>query len=213
MRRRAGLLILAAVVLGLAVSGPAAATVRRDGEPTTLAKEAKALGISKAGARYRFHKEKRSSDTLLLSVDVPTAWSDTADSHFVRPDTHEPYGVGVRATTDADKFHTSFAVPGVKVNVDVVPVDQAPGFDPTQLVASNAYKGCRNGSVRPYDNGTFAGMYQVFDRCGKKHAAAVVVAATDRGTELLVSAQVLTKADLKAIDRALSTVTVEKTSV
>lgn len=213
MRRHSSLTLLLIAAFGVAASGTAAATVRRDGTPTSLAKQAKAFGITKAGPKYRFHKQQASSGTLRLTVEVPTAWSDTADSHFIRPDTQQPYGVGVRATTNADKFHNSFDVPGLKVTVDVETASQAASFDPIELVTNNAYKGCRNGSVRNYDNGTFSGKFQVFDRCGKRRAAAVVVAANDGGTIVLAAAQVLTKADLGAVDRALRTVKIDKTSI
>jgi serine protease Do len=199
-----------ALVSTLALSAPAAPAL--DASPTVLAKQAKALGITKGGSRYRFHKVRRTSDTLLIAVELPNAWSDTADSHFIHPDSNKPYGVGVRATTNAEKFHTSFAVPGVKVTATA---DPATFVDTKELVANNAFKGCRNGSVAPFDNGTYQGTYQVFDRCGRNRAAAVVVGAMDAALskEILVGAQVLTKADLAAIDRVLATTKIQKTSV
>ena len=206
MRRISALLAIAmAVVLAFAAAAPSL-----DGTPTRLAKQAKALGITKAGSKYRFQEEEANSDTVFLTVDVPTAWDDIADSHFLRPDTEEPYGAGLRATTDADKFHNSFDVPGMKINVAGLELD---AFDPGEVIANNAPEDCRAGRVRAYDNGVWAGKYQTFTRCGGTGTAEVVVAGADRGSEILVVGVVLTKADLAAIDRVLSSATVEKTSV
>jgi hypothetical protein len=205
--------VVVTMALGVGVSTPAGATARRDGTPTKLVKLAKSLGITNAGSRYNFVQEERNSDTLFLTVDVPTAWSDQADSHFIRPDSGEPYGVGLRATTDADAFHTSFDVPGMKVTADGLTPEEVDAFDTAQAVTDNAYTGCRKKRVKAFDNGVYEGSYQVFDRCDGKHAAAVVVVATGRGVEILVAAQVLTKADLAAIDRVLRTAKVERTSV
>jgi hypothetical protein len=119
--------------------------------------------------------------------------------------------VGIRATTDADQFHNSFDVPGMRVTAAGLTPDAVDSFDAAGTVADNAFTGCRDGNVKPFDNGTYVGMYQVYDRCD--HAAAVVVAVTGRGVEILVAAQVLTKADLAAIDRILRSANIEKTSV
>jgi hypothetical protein len=205
-------LVVATVVGALAVSSVSATAV--DQKPTSIAAQAKTLGITKAGQKYRYEHETATSPegTLILTVDLPTAWSDRADSHFVHPDSGEPYGAGVRATTDADKFHSSFAVPGLKVNATTeIPAS----FDAGELVRANAFKGCRASSVKPFDNGTVAGSYQLFSKCDRKKAAAVVVVGVDEraGVELLVAGQALTKADLRAFDRALRTAGVEKTSV
>jgi len=209
MRRISALLAIAVVLAFAAANAPGL-----DGTPTRLVKQAKALGISKAGSKYRFHEEERIGDqTLRLTVDVPTAWSDIADSHFINPDTEEPYGAGLRATTDADKFHNSFDVPAARINVAGLTPDELDAFDPSQVISDNAPEGCRDGRVRAYDNGTWVGKYQTFTQCGSKDAAVVVVAGVDRGSEILVFGVALTKADLAAIDRVLSSATVEKTSV
>jgi hypothetical protein len=207
------LLVSLASALGIGWFNDAGAVVRRDQEPTSIAKQAKNLGITKTGPKYKFRNQKRTTRTLKLTVAVPTAWSATADSHFVRPGTNQTYGVGLRATTNADKFHNSFDVPGMKITADGVTPQQAAAFDGRDLVANNGFKGCRSGSLRPYDNGTWQGVYQMYDRCGHNRAAAVVVAAQDGTAIILLAAQVLTKADCKAIDKILETATVAKTSV
>lgn len=202
--------IALALTMGLVAAGVDAGAL--DQAPTKLAKQAKSVGITKPGKKYRYEEATASSveGTLTVAVDLPTAWSDRADSHFVRPDTEEPYGAGVRATTDADKFHNSFDVPGLKVNVTGEVADP---FDAEELVRANAFEGCRPGAIKAYDNGTFAGSYQLFRKCDGKKAGAVVVVARSRRVMILVAGQVLTKADLAAFDRALRTITAEFTSV
>jgi hypothetical protein len=214
MRRIARVLVSTAIVVGVPLSLASAAPAY-DKAPTSLAKEAKRFGITKAGEAYSFEEQEDNSDTLFLTVDIPTAWSDIAESRFVNPDTDERYGVGLRATTDEQKFSDTFDVPGVRVTADGLTADEIDAYDGREAVANNAYQGCRDGKVSEFDNGIYQGFYQSFDRCdGAKGHGAVVVSATDgRGVEILVSAQVLTKADLKAVDRVLRTSSVEKTSV
>jgi hypothetical protein len=204
---------LAALVASVLVvtAGTAGATVARDATPTTFSKQAKALGITKAGSSYRFRKEQRSGDEGRLTVQLPTAWSDLADSQFTRPGIGTKYGVGVRATPDADKFHSSFDVPGVKLTLTTKMEDS-----PAEIVARNAVGGsCHPGSLRKFDDGIYEGMYQTFEGCGSKKAVAIVVAGVDfRGdVKLFAVGLALTKADLKAFDHILATAKLEKTSV
>jgi hypothetical protein len=205
--------LFASVLAGalLLVAGTASATVSRDGQPTKLVKQARSLGITKAGEKYTFSEQENNSDTLFLTVDLPTAWSELADSNFIDPDTEEPYGVGLRATTDAEAFRSSFDVPGVRITAATLGPDEAELFDTEQAVSDNAYSGCRAKSIKPFDNGVYEGSYQLFDRCDGKRAA-VVVDMVGRGVEILVAGQALTKADLAAIDRVLRSVKVERTS-
>jgi hypothetical protein len=209
MGRRAVTVLGTVLLLLLADMGVAPAA---DQTPTELVSDAKALGIKKPGHRYRYHDEQSTSEEGRLTVDFPVPWSAIAESRFRRPDTNEPYGVGLRATTDADKFHNSFDVPGVKVTATTELPDR---FDPDALVEANAYTGCRAGVIAPYDNGRYEGSYQTFSRCDRKRAAAVVVVAVDAraGVMVLVAGQALTKADLAAFDRALRSAAIEKTSV
>jgi hypothetical protein len=183
-----------------------------DQAPTTLAARAQSLGITKSGSHYRYVVAEQTGDEGRLTVEFPTAWSDQAPSQFRRPNTGEPYGVGLRATTNADKFHNTFAVPGMKVTATT---DVPTRFDAAQSLADNAYEGCRTGRTRSFDNGRYQGRYQTFDRCGRQHAAAVVVSAlSTRGdVMILASGQVLTKNDLAAIDHALDTLMFEKPSI
>jgi len=216
MMRGSRLAVTSAVIALLACGGTAVAAAPRDAKPTTLVSFAKQLGITKAGTKYAFEKDDRTSDTLRLTVKLPKAWDDRADSHFVAPDTHDEYGVGVRATTNADKFHNTTDVPGMRLTAAGLTPDELDQFDPAAAVSDNAPTGCRKHKIEPFDNGTYQGKVQTFDRCdGKRGHAKIVVSAVapSPGVEILLSAQVLTKSDLKALDQILSTATVEKTSV
>ncbi len=212
MRKILGTVSVLAVVLGLAVGATAGAAVKRDGPPTKLVKLAKSLGIKEAGAQYQFEEEERSGDTIFLTVDVPTAWSARADSRFTNPDTNEPYGAGLRATTDAEKFANSYDVPGVKITVGGLTRSQVESFDAKAILANIRYPGCTKSRVKPFDNGVYVGKSLAFGRCDGEPTAAVAVDVLGRGFEILVVGVVHTKADLAAIDRVLSTAKVEKTS-
>ena len=180
--------------------------------PTALASRARSLGITKLGRHYRYELVERTDDEGRLTVEVPVEWSARAPSRFLRPNTGEPYGVGLRATTNADKFHNTFAVPGVRVTATT---DVPAQFDAARSLADNAFKGCRKGRAREFNNGRYRGLYETFDRCGRQNAAAVVVSAlSGRGGVMIVAAgQVLTKNDLAAIDHGLKTLNLEKASI
>lgn len=212
MKSRCRTVAVLVTTLMVVTAQGASATTGRDATPTTLSKRAKDLGITKAGSTYRFHKEQRTGDEGRLTVELPTAWSDLADSQLNHPDTGSKYGIGVRATPNADKFHSSFDVPGIKLTLTT---EVPRSFDAAELVARNAVGGCRAGSLRKFDNGIYAGMYQTFVRCGSKKAVAIVVAGLDfRGDVLMFAVGLaLTKADLKAIDHVLATANLGKTSV
>lgn len=206
-QRRIGLLVC--LVAGCcAVSATAALALGQ--QATTLASKAKAAGIKRAGPEYRFQEEEAVAEEGRLTVEFPTAWSEVAESSFRRPENDEAYGVGLRATTDVDKFHDTFDVPGMRVTVTTEVPD-----DPGALLEPNAPQGCEEGSPRPFDNGVYVGEYLLLERCDGKRAAAFVVVAVDASESLmLVSAgQILTKADLKAVDRALRTAFLEKPSI
>src|SRR5690242_8047304 len=119
MRKRPFAGLVAGTML-LTTGAVDSAADQQDGQPTKLVKQARLPGITKAGEKYTFAEQEGNSDTWFLTVDVPTSWSDMADSHFVNPDTEEPYGVGLRATTDADAFSSSFDVPGVRVTAAAI---------------------------------------------------------------------------------------------
>ncbi|MSO78857.1 MAG: hypothetical protein EXQ79_04540 [Acidimicrobiia bacterium] len=142
-----------------------------------------------------------------MTVDVPTAWADRADSQFTDTD-DEPYGAGVRATTDAEKFANSYDVSGVKITAGSASSDA----DPAELLGFIRYPGCRKSSVKLFDNGVYEGKYLTFGRCDGEATAAVAVDVLGRGFEILVVGVVHTKADLAALDRILRTADVEKTS-
>lgn len=211
MRKSMATLAAVIVTLAMAVGTSAGAAVRRDGSPTKLVKLAKSLGIKKPGPHYAFDEEQRGGD-LSLTVDVPTEWSDRADSHFTNPDTNEPYGAGVRATTDAEAFGNSYDVPGVKATAGGLTSNQVDSFDAADLLASIRYPGCKKSSVKPFDNGVYEGGYLTFGRCDGEATAAVAVDVLGRGFEILVVGVVHSKADLAALDRILRTAKVEKTS-
>ena len=210
--RRAVLLLVPVLALGL--SNGAGASVSAGGAPTKLAKQAKALGITKAGPKYEFEQQSDSSDILRLTVDLPTAWGDLAESRFVNPDTEERYGVGIRATTDEDLFREGFEVPGVRITAASLTPSQVDTYDAGQVIADNAFEGCQDGKIRAFDNGVYTGSYQAYEECDDQRGhAAVLVVVTGRFIEILVAAQILTKADLKAVDRVLRTLDVERVSI
>ncbi len=140
-----------------------------------------------------------SDDSGVIRVDVPAAWSDVDGRPF------EGIGPSVAAAPDVQAFYESFAVPGVEVTA-------TREFTPDEigdlLAVLTEDLPCDN--VDPpadYADPLYEGLYQVFDGCGDVGAALVyVVAAPAEGDYVvIVVVQVVSEADLAALDRVLET--------
>ena len=66
---------------------------------------------------------------------------------------------------------------------------------------------CVDGGREPYDDGLYVGLWDVWESCGGTDSSIVNVAAqpADGSFVMLVQMQVVTDADLDALDQALAT--------
>src|SRR6266536_3256126 len=107
MPRRAAVVLVAIATAAFAKPTTVFASVARSTAPTSLSARARSLGITKTGRAYRYELAEQTGDEGRLTVEVPAAWSDRASSQFRRPNTGAAYGVGLRATTNAEQFHNT----------------------------------------------------------------------------------------------------------
>lgn len=194
------------LVVRLVVTPLALAVVAGFGEPApkfSLVRETGAL-VPAQGRAYRQYRIVR-DDRRTLEAKVPKQWDEVnGEAKIFQPSTQERYGNGVVASSDGAKFR-SFGAVGVQLTATKEPTTSSVNDTLTANVTDfdEACKGPAPG-VKAYDDGRYRGNYRFFTRCeGTKTAAVALVAVSPDGVFLLVKAQVRTRADLAAVDRAI----------
>ncbi len=150
-----------------------------------------------AAAAYTY--DSVTDDLGQIYVDVPTAWSerDTAPGTW-EDGSQVPY---IAAAPDLDAFLNGFDVPGlVFAKLPMGDVDAALG--------EYGFAGsCTDGGITDYSDAVFTGKYQVWQDCGGTANDVVTLAAlpADGSYMAVMVAQIVTDADLAALDQAFRT--------
>ncbi len=138
-------------------------------------------------------------DSGVISVDVPAEWSDVDGRAF------EGVGPSVAASPDVQSFYDGFTVPGVEVTA-------TKNFAPDELldvlgILTDGLPCDVVGDPQDYSDPLYTGLFQVIEDCGGTATDLLyVVAAPEEGDFLvIVVIQVVTDADLAALDRILET--------
>jgi serine protease Do len=140
-------------------------------------------------------------DTGKIVIEVPAAWSDIDPAPATDDAGGEiPY---ILASTDRQAWLDTFDVPGV-LFVKLGPTDDIPG---TLLEYGDFSGACTDLGLVDYADPVFTGQYQVWDACGGTTTAIVVLVAVpaDNSYTALMLVQILSDADLDALDRIFQT--------
>ncbi len=137
-----------------------------------------------------------------LEVEVPTAWADVDGSPWTADD-GSLLGPAVAAAPDLESYYTTWATPGLEfaalteMSSDVTVAGVLDLFD---FSDDCTYAGREN-----YSDALYAGQYDVWENCGSDNAAYIIVATEpEDGTFVsVVAVQVVTDADLEALDHIL----------
>lgn len=137
-------------------------------------------------------------DTGVIVVDVPTDWFD------LDGEPREDFGPSIVAATSVEGYFTTWDTPGVEVAA-------TREFDGSQLdelmdiLIEDA--DCFVFDREEYQDVLYTGLYQVLDLCGGTDTAVIFVVATPESADfvIIVVVQVVTDADLAAVDRILAT--------
>ena len=144
--------------------------------------------------------ESLTDDLGRIHVDVPSTWTsrDTAPA-TMEDGTQVPY---IAASTDLNGFRNGWTAPGLLFA-------QLPAT--TDVNASLAQYGfaedCTDGGIVDYSDPVFTGKYQLWQDCAGTTTDVVTLVAlpADGSYTAVIQAQILTDADLEALDRAFNT--------
>ncbi len=144
-----------------------------------------------------------SDDSFSLYVDVPIEWTDQQSGIWSLADTD--VGVQVLASPDLDGYFGTWTTPGIFFGASTTLGDS---WTIDELLDYHGFPdSCVSGGRDAYDDGLYAGLWEVWDACGGTDSSIVNVAAlpADGSFMVLVQMQVVTDADLDALDQALAT--------
>lgn len=159
--------------------------------------------VASGGADYS-EFVRVSDNSNFVSVEVPSQWSVVSGSPFpVDSGSQWPMVV---ATTDSNAYD-NWAAPGVTIIA-------APG-DEVQMTAAQVMNQmvpdmldeCDDAGQDDYNDGLYQGRVQYLSDCGGTNSAGVLVTATpaDGSFLVIVGVQIMSEADLAALDRIIAT--------
>jgi serine protease Do len=139
-------------------------------------------------------------DSGQLTVSVPTAWADVDGAPIDLGGVSSP---SILATTNVSEFQNRWDVPGVQF----VASDTLLAYTADELLDLASSTDCTSTGRETYEDAHFIGRFEVFANCGGTGATTIIVAAfpTDGAYGVLVAVQVVTDADLVALDEVLRT--------
>lgn len=138
-------------------------------------------------------------DSGVILVDVPVEWGDVDGRAF------EGVGPSVAAAPDVQAFYDGFTVPGVEVTATrEFTVDE---IGDVLTLLTDGLPCDLIGGPQEYVDPFYTGLFQVIEDCGGGSTDLLYVVAAPEGGDYLVIVvvQVVTDADLAALDRILET--------
>ncbi|MCX6520648.1 MAG: S1C family serine protease [Actinobacteria bacterium] len=152
-----------------------------------------------AGAEYTDYTTV-TDDSGTLTVSVPTAWSSIDGAPVDIDGVSSP---SIIASTDVAAYNSAWDVPGVQFVASAA----LTGFTADELLDLGATTECTFEGREDYDDGAFVGRFDTYSNCGGTGATSIVVAAfpADGSYGVLVVVQVVTDADLVALDEIIRT--------
>lgn len=161
-------------------------------------------GTLSGGSSYSGYT-RVSDDSGAISVEVPNEWADVDGAPFTLDDGSQ--WANVLASSSIAGYNQQWDVPGVSVTA--ASSDSVGGDLDTILTtyAEGALGACTDSGREPYDDGLYTGYVQYLSACGGTQASAVYIAASpaDGSFVVLVQVQLVSDADLAALDQIIAT--------
>lgn len=149
-----------------------------------------------AGATYDSYVEV-SDDSGLLTFEVPAAWDDVNGSSTENGDP------AVSASPDLEAYLNRWDIPGV---IFIASVDFAAQTDDAVLDHFSGGQ-CTSAGREPYQDALYSGTFEFFTDCGGTPTARAIVVARppDNQFAAVIDMQLVTDADLEALDQVMNT--------
>ena len=143
-------------------------------------------------------------NTKAISMEVPREWKDVSAAFWKYQE--KRIGVSVAAAPDLDKFFKSWTAPGVFFGASR---DMRTLGSVDKLLDSNDFsKDCKHQGRKNYSDATYAGKYDHWAQCEGGKTDLYVLAAQPKSSRdymILVQIQVVSDADLAALDHIVET--------
>lgn len=138
-------------------------------------------------------------DSGLLSVEVPTAWSDVDGSEGL-------FGPDIIASTDVQEWIQTYNVSGLEFQATGLETNQTTDEILTAVSSGQAGQ-CTSLGRQPYTDPAYSGVSEVFEDCAGTETDFVWVAfePPDRSYHGVIGVQITQQADVEALERALAT--------
>jgi serine protease Do len=145
-------------------------------------------------------------DSGTIAMQIPTAWTDRNGSAWLRDDVE--VGWAISASTDLEAFTEGYTTPGVIFGASESLAEQYDTEGLLDLMADDTGTGqCDFDGRETYEDPYYTGHFETYKACGDTDAGIIVVAAApeDESVLLFVLVQVVTDADLEALDKIMDT--------
>lgn len=142
-------------------------------------------------------------DSGLLSVEVPTAWTDVNGSEGL-------FGPDIIASTDVQEWIQTYNVSGLEFQATGLETNQT--TDEILSAVSRGQAGqCTSLGRQPYRDPVYTGVSEVFEDCGGTETdfAWVAFEPADQSYHGVIGVQITQQADVEALERALATFIVD----
>jgi serine protease Do len=160
--------------------------------------------VSDSGAREEYSSYRPISDnSQAIVMEVPTIWQDVDGSLWL--DDGEVLGASMAASANLERFYATWEEPGVffAASRSLVGV-----FDEDSLLDLFTFAdNCSYEGRYDYYDALYTGAYDIWDDCGRIGTMLVIlaVAPADRSFLGFMQVQVVSTADLEALDRIFNT--------
>ena len=142
-------------------------------------------------------------DSQAVYVEVPVEWAQVDGSNWVGDD-GSIYGSSIIASTDIEGFSSTYTTPGMQILAGTVFGDSTMGELADIMDFSDA---CTYDGRFDYSDGFYTGVYDQYSNCDGQGSIIIVLAAepVEQHYSVIVLVQVVTDADLDALDHILDT--------
>lgn len=154
-------------------------------------------GATPAGTAYSSYVDV-TDDTGSITVAIPAEWASVDGAPIDIGGVSSP---SITASTDVATYRQSWEVPGM----EFIASSSLLQYTPQDMLGLVAPADCVSEGGDAYDDGFFVGQYEVFGQCGGTGTKFYLVAthSADGAYGVLVAVQVVSDADLEALDAVL----------